>query len=159
MAGNQFSAELLISTAKANREMQALTGQVGVLDKSLQGLSKTLQQNQGNLDAAVKSISTLVQASREASKASDESAKAKLAEARAQAELAKTENASAIAQARVERERSAVAVNNSTVAYRNARTEALEFARSQQAVKSSTDQMGNSLSNQRYLLYLSLIHI
>ena len=153
MAGNQFSAELLISTTKANKDMQALTGQVGVLDKSLAGLNKTLQSSQGNLDKAVSSISKLVQASRQAASASNESAKAKLAEAKAQAELAKTENANNIAQARVERERSAVAVNNSAVAYRNARTDAVEFANAQRAVKSSTDQMGNSLSNQRYLLY------
>lgn len=153
MAGNQFSAELLISTAKANKEMQAMNQQVQALDKSLAGLGKTLQANQKDLDAAVKGISSIVQASRQASQASEESAKAKLAEARAQAELAKAENASNLGAARVERERSVVAVNNSTVAYRNARTEALEFAKSQRAVQASTDGMGNSLANQRYLLY------
>src|SRR5690606_24371046 len=34
-----------------------------------------------------------------------------------------------------------------------ARTEAVAFANSQRQVKSSTDEMGNSLANQRYLLY------
>ena len=150
---NQFSAELLISTTKANKDLQAMNQQVRNLDKSLAGLGKTLQANQKDLDAAVKGISAIVTASREASKASEESARAKLAEAKAQAELSKAENASNIANSRVERERSAAAVNQSTVAYRNARTEAIQFAAAQRAAKASTDDFGNSLSNQRYLLY------
>lgn len=153
MAGNSFSAELLLSTTKANRDIQALTKQVGVLDKSLAGLGKTLQQNQKDLDSAVKGISAIVNASRDASKASEEAAKAKLSEARAQAELNKSENASQIAAARVERERSATAVNQSTVAYRNARTEAVQFANTQREISANTDKAGNSLANQRYLLY------
>lgn len=153
MAGNSFSAELLISTTKANKEMQAMNGQVQALDKSLANLGKTLQANQSNLDATVKSIGAIVTASREASKASEEAAKAKLAEARAQAEVSKATNASSIAQATVAQKNSAIAVNQSTVAYKQARTEAVEFANSQRQVKSSTDDMGNSLANQRYLLY------
>lgn len=153
MAGNSFSAELLISTTKANREMQAMNGQVQALDKSLANLGKTLQANQKNLDATVKSIGAIVTASREASKASEEAAKAKLAEAKAQAEVSKVSNARNIAEATVAQKNSVVAVNQSTVAYKQARTEAVEFARSQREIKSSTDEMGNSLANQRYLLY------
>lgn len=150
---NQFSAELLISTTKANKEIQAMTQQVGALDKSLAGLGKTLQANQKDLDAAVKSIGAIVTASRDASKASEEAANAKLKEARAQAELAKSENSSNLAAARIERERTAAAVNQSTVAYRNARTEAVQFAHAQREVSANTDKAGNSLANQRYLLY------
>lgn len=150
---NTFSAELLISTTKANKDIQAMEGQVRSLDKSLAGLGKTLQSNQKDLDAAVKSISAIVNASRDASKASDEAAKAKLSEAKAQAELNKAENASQIAAARVERERSATAVNQSTVAYRTARTEAVQFAHAQREISANTDKAGNSLANQRYLLY------
>ena len=153
MATEAFSASLLIDTAKANKDIRALNQEVGILDKSLASLGKTLKENQRDLDGAVKAISSIVTASRESSKASEESAKAKLAEARAAGELAKAENAAAIAQARVERERSAAAVNTATAAYREARTEATNFMQSQRALKASTDQLGNSLANQRYLLY------
>lgn len=150
---NTYSAELLISTTKANKEMQAMNGQVQALDKSLANLGKTLAANQSNLDQTVKSIGAIVTASREASKASEEAAKAKLAEAKAQAEVSKGNNARNIAEATVAQKNSVVAVNQSTVAYKQARTEAVEFANSQRQVKSSTDEMGNSLANQRYLLY------
>ena len=150
---NSFSAEILISTTKAHKELGQLKGTVDDLDKSLANLGKTLKSNQADLDGAVKSISALVSASRDASKASEESARAKLAEAKASAELAKAENSAEIARARVEREKSATALNQATTAYRSARTEATEFANVQRAVSSSTDKLGNSLANQRYLLY------
>src|SRR5690606_2539177 len=65
----------------------------------------------------------------------------------------KVSNARNIAEATVAQKNSVVAVNQSTVAYKQARTHAVAFANSQRQLKSSPDELGNPLANQRYLLY------
>lgn len=154
MAKN-FGVEVLISTAKATKELQAAEGQVRALDRSLANLDKTLKASNGNLEAAAKSIASIVVSSREAARASEDLAKAKIATSKADAAAASAADRHAVAQARQNQSNSAAAAS---MALATSRTEsasraAQTFATNQRNAASATDAMGNSLANQRYLLY------
>lgn len=154
MAKN-FSVEVLISTAKAVKDLHAAEGQVRALDRSLANLSKTLKESNGNLDAAAKSIGSIVASSREAAKASESLAAAKIKSSRADANALAVSERSAVNAAR---EGQALAGKSANLALATARTDANTRAGERHTVvmrqaASATDAMGNSLSNQRYLLY------
>lgn len=154
MAKN-FGVEVLISTAKATKELQAAEGQVRNLDRSLANLAKTLKDSNGNLDAAAKSIASIVGSSREAAKASEQLASAKIKEAKAQAESAKGSDAHNLSLARQNQANQSAAASTalSTARTEQAGRAAQSFAQKQQQAAKATDSMGNSLANQRYLLY------
>lgn len=154
MAKN-FSVEVLISTAKAVKDLHAAEGQVRVLDRSLANLSKTLKESNGNLDAAAKSIGSIVASSRDAAKASESLAAAKIKSSRADANALAVSERSAVNAAR---EGQALAGKSANLALATSRTDANTRAGERHTVvmrqaASATDAMGNSLSNQRYLLY------
>lgn len=154
MAKN-YSAELLISTAKARSEMRDMRGQVDSLNTSLTSLSKTLRTNQGDLDAAAKAIGGIVASSQQAAKASEQLANAKIKSSRADAQAAKASDQSAVAQARVAQSAAAAGASLALKANREEQgaRASTNYASAQERVARSTDTMGNSLSNSRYLLY------
>lgn len=154
MAKN-FSVEVLISTAKATKDLHAAEGQVRALDRSLLNLSKTLKESNGNLDAAAKSIASIVASSKAAATASKDLAQAKITASKADAEQARNANASALSSVRLQREQAGLANTLANTARQQtmAANTADLLARRQNAASASTDRMGNSLSNQRYLLY------
>lgn len=154
MAKN-FGVEVLISTAKATKDLQAAEGQVRALDRSLANLSKTLKDSNGSLDAAAKSIASIVASSREAAKASEQLAAAKIKSSRADAQDAAATDRAALSAARLAREQAGLSNTLANTARQQtmAANTADLLARRQGAASVATDRMGNSLSNQRYLLY------
>lgn len=79
MANQKLTASVIIETAKAQQQLKILNGEIRHVDAGLKGLGKTLRATQGDLNAAVASISKMVTASQQASKATIESSKAQSA--------------------------------------------------------------------------------
>lgn len=156
MASN-FTAEVLINTAKATKQLQAAEGQVRALDRGLLNLSKTIKANQGDINAMAKSIATIVASSQQAAKASKELADAKIRESKAVADANKALDSRAATQSLTQMRTSAAGASDSLRNLRDAQTATVAsnaaLSRAQRETSASTDRMGNSLSNQRYLLY------
>ena len=79
MANQKLTASVIIETAKAQQQLKILNGEIRHVDAGLKGLGKTLRATQGDLNAAVASISKMVTASQQASKATIEASKAQSA--------------------------------------------------------------------------------
>lgn len=151
MATNTYSAEVLIETARSKRSLDEARQSTDNLNKSLTSLYATIRGGQGDLNAMAKTIGSISTTVSQAQKASQDFANAKIAEAKAVAQANKAmDGASTKAAASSSRE---LAQGIDETASASARlTQNSPAAAMRDSAKASRD-FGDSLANQRYLLY------
>lgn len=151
MAANTYSAEVLIETARSKRSLDEARQSTDNLNKSLTSLYATIRGGQGDLNAMAKTIGSISTTVSQAQKASQDFANAKIAEAKAVAQANKAmDGASSKAAASSSRE---LAQGIDETASASARlTQNSPAAAMRDSAKASRD-FGDSLANQRYLLY------
>lgn len=151
MAANTYSAEVLIETARSKRSLDEARQSTDNLNKSLTSLYATIRGGQGDLNAMAKTIGSISTTVSQAQKASQDFANAKIAEAKAVAQANKAmDGASAKAAASSSRE---LAQGIDETASASARlSQNSPAAAMRDSAKASRD-FGDSLANQRYLLY------
>lgn len=151
MAANTYSAEVLIETARSKRSLDEARQSTDNLNKSLTSLYATIRGGQGDLNAMAKTIGSISTTVSQAQKASQDFANAKIAEAKAVAQANKAmDGASTKAAASSSRE---LAQGIDETASASARlTQNSPAAAMRDSAKASRD-FGDSLANQRYLLY------
>lgn len=153
-----FTAEVVLDSAKARKGMSDLTQQARTLNSAMTTLATTLRTTQGNLTKTAASMEAISRAAKTAAVAMDTTAKSRINASRAQvqADNAAIKSQDLLNRKALEAQRNASATaSNSRASYTDGReSRAAElFAQRQAQAARSTDALGNSLSNTRYLLY------
>ena len=151
MATNTYSAEVLINSAKASRSLDETRKSSDELNKSLSSLYATIKGGQGDLNAMAKTIGSLSATVAEARKASQDFANAKIAESKAVAQASKAIDSSAIDNATSSTRALAGGIDETAAA--SGRLKNASPAKSLNESAKAANNFGNSLANQRYLLY------
>lgn len=151
MATNTYSAEVLINSAKASRSLDETRKSSDELNKSLSSLYATIKGGQGDLNAMAKTIGSLSATVAEAKKASQDLADAKIAESKAVAQANKAMDSTSVDNAASSTRGLAKGIDETASA--SERLKKSSPAKELNASAKASDNFGNSLANQRYLLY------
>ena len=151
MATQSYSAEVLINTAKATRNIDDARQSSDQLNKSLTGLFATIKGGQADLNSMAKSLGSISTSVAEAQKASKDFANTKIAESKAIAQANKAmDSKSASAAAGATRD---LAKGIDETASASARLQQASPAKTLNESATAANKFGDSLANQRYLLY------
>lgn len=151
MATNTYSAEVLINSAKASRSLNETRQSADQLNKSLSTLFTTIKGGQGDLNSMAKSIGSLSATVAEAKKASQELADAKIAESKAVSQANKAIDSTNINNASTASRGLAKGIDETASA--SARLRQSSPASTFNESAKAANNFGDSLANQRYLLY------
>lgn len=151
MAGNTYSAEVLIETARSKRSLDEARQSTDNLNKSLTSLYATIRGGQGDLNSMAKTIGSISSTVSQAQKASQDFANAKIAEAKAVAQANKAMEGGGSKSAAASTRELAGGIDEAASA--SARLNQNSPAASMRDSAKASQQFGDSLANQRYLLY------
>jgi len=152
---NDFDAKLVINTSEATRGISALDKESKALTETLRALDSATKDVDKGLASVARSVTSIVAAQRQASKATNDDANASLRNARTKAQeaTARDRNASAaLREAKAQATTAAQAARQSN-AFQDLSSSASTYGRNARDAASSTLEVHDSLSNTRYLLY------